>query len=157
MSVSIADGVSATLVQPTIYRGIVEPTQGRIGDLWEDTSGGTPILKHCTSISPLTWSAVSTGGGGSSSFTTVEVDLATTKPRNSGSFTITSSGMTTGKPVNIFKASGPYTGKGTLADEAEMDSIQVTGEVANATTIQCYWNSVTLVKGNHKFNYLIGA
>jgi hypothetical protein len=64
MSVTCADGVSATLVQPRIYRGDITPTIGAIGDLWEDTTGSPPTWKHCTSISPLTWSAVGGGGGG---------------------------------------------------------------------------------------------
>lgn len=226
MSITASEGVSATLVQPRVYRGPTTPTIGSIGDLWEDTSGGTPVLKQCTSTSPLIWDAVSsgsgvtdhglltgladddhtqyhtdargdarysllghthsglaptggasgyvlkknsitdydyswqvdsTGGGGSATLTEVEVDLATTKPRDSGSFTISSSGLTTGKMVSIQKSNGPYTGKGTLADEAEMDVIQVTGKVTDSTTIQCYWSSSTLVKGNHKFHYLVGA
>jgi hypothetical protein len=58
-----ADGVSAKLVQPTIYRGVVTPISADIGDLWEDTSSNPPVLKHCTAI-PNTFSPVATGGGG---------------------------------------------------------------------------------------------
>jgi collagen type VII alpha len=64
MPVTVSDGVSATLVQPAIYRGTVTPTSGAIGDLWEDTSTGPPVLKQCTSISPLTWDPISAGGAG---------------------------------------------------------------------------------------------
>jgi len=60
-----ADGVSAKLVQPTIYRGVVTPISADIGDLWEDTSSNPPVLKHCTAI-PNTFSPVATGGGGGS-------------------------------------------------------------------------------------------
>jgi hypothetical protein len=64
MSVTTANGVSATLVQPAIYRGAVAPTSASVGDLWEDISTSPPVLKHC-SVAPSTWVAVSTGGGGS--------------------------------------------------------------------------------------------
>jgi hypothetical protein len=96
------------------------------------------------------------GGGGSASFTNVEINIASIG-RNSGSFTITGTGLTTGKPVFIQQAVGPYTGKGTLADEAEMDQLLVTASVINSTTIRAYWTSHYPVRGNFKFNYLIGA
>jgi len=86
----------------------------------------------------------------------VEVNIGATA-RRSGHFTITGSGMTTGKSVLIMQAAGPYTNKGSRADEAEMDMIVVTGVVTNATTITCYWNSKSPVMGNFKFNYLINA
>ena len=58
-----ADGVSAKLVQPAIYRGAVTPTSADIGDLWEDTSTNPPVLKQCIAI-PNTFAAVASGGGG---------------------------------------------------------------------------------------------
>lgn len=92
---------------------------------------------------------------GSVSVFTVEKDLGT-PAKTSGSFQITGlSGLTPGKQVIISQAAGPYTGKGNLADEAEMDSVTVSGYVLNSTTIQCYWNSRYLVGGNFKFNYFI--
>ena len=93
----------------------------------------------------------------SRAFTTVEKNLGAV-PKSGGKFTITGfSGLTIGKVVNIFKAVGPYTNKGTRADEAEMDAITVSASVTAADTITAYWNSATRVKGNYKFNYLIGA
>ena len=94
--------------------------------------------------------------GSASAFTTVEIDLGAV-PRRSGSFTIAGAGMTPGKPVMIQQAAGPYTGKGTLADEAEMDLLQVTASVTSATVITAYFTSPLLVAGNFKFDYLIGA
>ena len=41
-------------VGPTVYRGSVAPTTGRIGDMWVDDTG-FPILNFCTDDSPLTW------------------------------------------------------------------------------------------------------
>lgn len=97
-----------------------------------------------------TWSALP-----NPTFTTVEVDLGSAK--RSGKFTITDSGLTVGKQVMIYQATGPYTGKGTLADESQMDSIIAQGVVTTTTNIDVYWNSQTLVRGNFKFNYLISA
>jgi len=54
MSVTTADGVSATLVQPNIYRGAVAPTSAAVGDLWEDTSTNPPVFKQC-SVAPSTF------------------------------------------------------------------------------------------------------
>jgi len=101
--------------------------------------------------------AASGGGGGSPAFTIVEKDLGS-NPRRDGKFTITGlSGLTIGKPVNISQAVAPYTNKGTLADEAEMDGLVVKAIVTAVDTITAYWNSATRVRGNFKFNYLIGA
>jgi len=72
-------------------------------------------------------------------------------------FNITSTDLITGKPVIISQAVGPYTNKGTLADEAEMDQILVTGTVSNSTNITAYWFSTQRVRGNFKFNYIVGA
>jgi hypothetical protein len=84
-----------------------------------------------------------------------EVNLGNAK--TGGKFTIAGSGMTIGKPVIIQQAVGPYTGKGTLADEAEMDQVAVTASVTSATVITAYWSSARRVRGNFKFNYAIGA
>lgn len=84
----------------------------------------------------------------------VEVDLGST-PRRSGSFQITTTGLTAGQHVIIEQINGPYTAKGTLADEAEMDRVSVTGQATSSTVIQCYWTSPTVVKGNFKFAYTL--
>jgi hypothetical protein len=87
------------------------------------------------------------------SFQTVEINLGVA--RRNGNFTITSSGLTSGKQVMINQATGPYTGKGSRADETEMDMLIVSGVVTSSTTIKCYWSSLHPVMGNFKFNYLI--
>jgi hypothetical protein len=91
-------------------------------------------------------------GGGS--FTTIEANLGN-QPRLSGEFTITGTGFAVGRPVLITQAMGPYTGKGTLADEAA-DQCTATAVVINSTTIKCIWAAVrSPLKGNVKFNYTI--
>lgn len=62
MSVSAHDGVSFTLVQPTIFRGTVQP-EGAVGDLWVDTNFDPPVEKVCKTA-PSTWVVISGGGGG---------------------------------------------------------------------------------------------
>jgi len=125
------------------------------GDLIEvidisDTTASASGTKKLVAVSSL-------GGGGATTLTTVEKNLGTS-PRRSGKFTITGlSGLTTNKPVSIMQAVGPYTGKGTLMDEAEMDGLTVSGVVTSATEITAYWNATTRVKGNFKFNYFVGA
>lgn len=94
--------------------------------------------------------------GGSLSLTEVEVNLGST-PRRNGNFQITGlSGLVAGHHVLIHQALGPYTNKGTRADEFEMDAINVAGKVTNATTIQCHWKADGRVKGNFKFAYAVG-
>jgi hypothetical protein len=88
---------------------------------------------------------------------TAEVDLGTSACATGGTFDISGlSGLTVGRPVMIQQAPGPYTGKGTMEDEAEMDLVVVTGYVYSATTIRCYWNAIRgPVVGNVKFNYFV--
>lgn len=88
--------------------------------------------------------------------TEVEVDLWST-PKRSGVFTITTTWLTSWKPVMINQANWPYTWKGTLADEAEEDQIIVSAKTISTTQIQCYWNSQYFVKKNFKFNYSVSA
>ncbi len=63
-------------------------------------------------------------GGGGGSATTVEVDLGATATWR-GKFTITDGAITGTSKVLAWQAPGPYTGKGTRADEAEMQPVSV--------------------------------
>jgi hypothetical protein len=100
MTVSVGSGVSATLVQPRIYRGPTAPTLGALGDLWNDTSS-TPVVKICTNISPLTWTAV---GGGAATITTQDEGGTLSTTVNTLNFTgagVTASGAGATTTVNI--------------------------------------------------------
>lgn len=94
------------------------------------------------------------GGGGSSTFTEVTVDVGN---GFSGSFDITGSGLTAGKPVHVWQAASPITSKGDARDEGEMDSITCTAYVVDSTTIRVYWHASGLVSGDYNFLYLVGA
>jgi hypothetical protein len=93
---------------------------------------------------------------GSLSLSTIEKNLGA-KATYSGSFDITGlAGLTPGAPVLIQQSAGPYTGKGTLADESE-DMITANAYVLDSATIRVYWQAVkSPVMGNIKFNYSIG-
>lgn len=102
--------------------------------------------------------ALELGGGGGTGLAlqTVEVNLGN-RARRAGRFIVAGVGMTIGKPVLIQQASGPYTGKGSRADEAEMDHVSVSAKVISATVIEAYWNSSGPVRGNRKFDYQVSA
>lgn len=89
----------------------------------------------------------------------IDVTLNALGPAYSGTFDITGlSGLVTGKPVLVFQAAGPYTGKGDREDEAEMDLVTATGYVLNATIIRVYWTTPVSngpISGNIKFNYIV--
>ena len=120
-----------------------------------ETESDTRYIRTVNSIGPDGSGNVNVAGAGLS-LTEVEVDLGST-PRTSGSFQITGlSGLPVDEPVLIRQGLGPYTGKGTLADEFEMDTLNVAGKVASASAIQCYWTTDSLVRGNFKFLYAVG-
>lgn len=123
----------------------------------ETTAGQSPAVGTSLNYAreDHTHGTPAAGAGSGSVVTTVEVNLGA-KPVPNGSFTIAGS-FTVGKPVMITQAPGPYTGKGTLTDEIEMDQVNVTGYVLNGTTIKCNWGSNTRLYGNVKFNYIVSA
>lgn len=69
-----------------------------------------------------------------------------TRPVRSGSFLLNVRNHNL-----VVQADGPYPGKGTLADEAQMDAISVTSSQVNSQQIRCNWTSRTFVKGNFRF------
>lgn len=115
----------------------------KVGPIEQATSGssynqtieddGTPVTQRATvNFTGAGVSVADTGGkttvtvsgGGGSSATTVEVDLGSTA-KTSGKFTITDAAISATSKVLCWQAPGPYTGKGTLADEAAMQPVNV--------------------------------
>lgn len=80
------------------------------------------------------------GPPGITGVTTVEVNLGAT-PVTQGSFTITDSFISTGSKILLWQAPGPYTGKGTRADEAEMDEFPKLTVLPGAGTATVKWSS----------------
>ena len=85
-----------------------------------------------------------------------DVDLGNTA--SAGRFVITGSGFDSSKRVVINLAPAPYTGKGSLTDEAEMDALTVIGSVLNTTTIECFWHAIPgPVRGHFNFQYRLAS
>jgi hypothetical protein len=94
------------------------------------------------------------GAMGSTTFATVEINLGNVAI-DGGEFVITGTGFTIGRPVLIVQASGPYTGKGDMMDEAA-DQCTCTGIVISVTEIKVFWKAIeSPLVGNIKFNYSI--
>lgn len=86
----------------------------------------------------------SSGGGGGASATTVEQDLGST-PTWRGRFTITDAAIGAASKVLCWQAPGPYTGKGTRADEAEMQPVSVVAVDPAAGSAVVYWETPPIV------------
>jgi hypothetical protein len=95
------------------------------------------------------------GGPGGSAWTLFTQNLGAAM--RDGTFTITSTGLTAGKPVEVIQRADAIATKGNATDEPEMDLIQLTGNVVDATTIRVYWKAPSVVVGTYNFAYLIGA
>jgi hypothetical protein len=86
--------------------------------------------------------------------TTVERDLGST-PKWSGKFTITDAAITASSKVLCWQAPGPYTGKGTLADEAEMQPVQVIAVEPAAGSAVVKWQTPPMT--SHALLLTIGS
>jgi hypothetical protein len=83
-------------------------------------------------------------GGGGGSATTVEVNLSATAIC-CGRFTITDAAITATSKVLCWQAPGPYTGKGTRADEAEMQPVQIIAVNPAAGSAVAYWQTPPMI------------
>jgi hypothetical protein len=96
--------------------------------------------------------------------TTVEVNVGAI-PRSSGHFTVIDALILATHKVRMLQAPGPYTGKGTRADEAEMDRVTCTAEAHNGSFTGYWQTSMALsgrrrigrVRGNIKFDYIVAT
>lgn len=150
------DGTTGWWIQPSGSGGISDGVYGSI-----TVSGGGTIFRVTDGVyggvtvsgGGLIWTPT---GGSALTLLTTEKNLGSV-PTFSGSFTIAGAGMTIGKPVLIQQAVGPYTGKGTLADEAE-DQVTASASVTSAVLITAYWRATeSPIVGNVKFNYAVSA
>jgi hypothetical protein len=87
-----------------------------------------------TNGTKLSWGTV-TGGG--SLAKTFEYNVSAT-PVNKGRFTVVDGDITTSSIVNIEQAFSALTGKGTRADENEMDTLICNAEVGTGSMV-VYW------------------
>jgi len=118
------------------------------------TAANIPLAPR--EIHEFVWSSVNTewydvgsvapvgGGGGGGTATTVEVDLGSTA-KSSGKFTITDAAIGAASKVLVWQAPGPYTGKGTLADEAAAQPVNVIAAAPAAGSCVVYWETPPIV------------
>jgi hypothetical protein len=97
------------------------------------------------------------GEGGNAPVSQININLGYPARRN-GSFTIAGISLIVGKPVNIWLARGPYSGKGVLAgEEAMYPGFIASAQVTSPTQISANWTCPWRVGGLIKFNYQIGG
>jgi len=103
------------------------------------------------SLSP----AATAQAGVDTAWTEYEADLGDTAAM-AGTFTLTDADIEATSKVLIFQAVGPYTGKGTLADEAQVDQVLAFAEPGDGEAT-VYWRALggARVKGNMKFLYSV--
>lgn len=139
---SLVNGVNTAVTgawpnQAVNFDGILPVASGGSGT-------ATPSLVAGTNVTITgTWpnqTVNASGGGGGGSATTVEVDLGST-PVFRGKFTITDAGIGATSKVLAWQAPGPYTGKGTRADEAEMAPVQIIAVEPAVGSAVVYWQT----------------
>lgn len=85
---------------------------------------------------------VTIAGGAGASWTLVEVNLGNANWR--GKFTVVDALVTPASKIVIQQAPGPYTGKGTRADEAEMDPLWCVAAPGTGQ-FDVYWRTFTMI------------
>jgi hypothetical protein len=70
---------------------------------------------------------------------TVEVALGT--PKTSGKFEISDAAITSASIILCWQAPGPYTGKGTRADEAAMAPVRIVSVAPGSGSAVVYWEA----------------
>lgn len=84
------------------------------------------------------------GPAGGGSATNIEVNLSATATWR-GRFTITDAAITGTSKVRCWQAAGAYTGKGTRADEAEMQPVSVIAVKEAAGSATVYWETPPMI------------
>lgn len=119
LSESQITGLVADLAGKAANADFVASGPSHAHGLVPDPGAGAGSAKYLRE--DATWQSPPTG---SASASTVEKDLGAT-PVWSGKFTITDAAIGPTSKVFCWQAPGPYTGKGTRADEAELQPVQV--------------------------------
>lgn len=89
-------------------------------------------------------------------YTAVDIDIGNTA--HSGRFLIAGTDFEITKHVIIHLKAGPYTNKGTLSDESEMDMVIPVGRVIDDHTLECYWHALPgPVRGHFTFQYRLAS
>jgi hypothetical protein len=105
------------------------------GNLGTGGGGAAKFLREDSSWQPVSASV---------SATTVEVDLGASL-KFAGRFTITDAGIGPTSKILCWQAPGPYTGKGTRADEAQMQPVSVIAVEPGTGSAVVYWQTPPMV------------
>ena len=127
--------------QAVNFSGVLPVANGGSGTATPSLVAGTNVT--ITGTWPNQTVNASGGGGGGGSATTIEVDLGST-PVFRGTFTITDAAISAASKVLAWQAPGPYTGKGSRADEAEMAPVQIIAVEPGAGSAIVYWQTPPL-------------
>lgn len=126
----------------TVEAGAIIPTPGDPGTIAEGIASGTATVGYVP-VSTGVGAKPAWGPAGGEAVVvadTVEVDLGSAAV-SEGKFTITDAGISATSKVLCWQAPGPYTGKGTLADEAAMSPVQVVAVEALEGSAVVYWQT----------------
>ena len=110
------------------------------GDIWYNSVAGKLRKREAGVTTDLD----TTSAPGSLTATTVEVNLGSSAITR-GKFTITDAGIGATNKILCWQAPGPYTGKGTLADEAEMQPVSVIAVTPAAGSAVVMWETPNIV------------
>lgn len=133
--------------QSNVLRGIGNESSISAASAGADAlriSGGVLQISNGT-----IWEDVGSGSGSANVWRQFTQNVAT-NPQTSGSFTVTTTGLTTSSPVVVMQA----TGTGGNADDIEWDGIVANGIATSSTQFTCYWSAPHPVSGSKNFNYL---
>lgn len=154
-------GVTNTPISGSGAWGAITGTLSDQTDLQAALDAKQATLVSGTNIKTINGSTVLGSGdlvvsGAAPAYTAFTKDLGAAK--RSGTFDITGlSGLTADKVVSIVQTAAPIASKGDARDEAEMEHINVTGYVVNATTIRAYWHAFGVMVGTYAFAYLVSG
>lgn len=76
-----------------------------------------------------------------------------TKPRTSGRFAVTTTGLIAGRQILVNQATGTGFNADDI-DDIEWDGIVANGIATSGTQFTCYWSAPAPVSGSKNFNYL---
>lgn len=167
ISSTIKDPIAGTAGLRTLGTGAqqaVAGTDARLSDARTPTAHAHPVTdltatgtRDATTYlrGDNTWAAPASGSA-QNPIVSVEVNVTAAlgdAPARSGRFTISDISFLAGQELYIQQSADLITGKGTRADESEMDYIIPRGIITSAGVATVYWSSNTYIRGLFRFNY----